>query len=254
MTFFLRLPITLLTLLCAAFMLCGCGCGKDKRAFRIGVDPNWYPLDFDAQQQYVNGFMEELFIEIASYSGMNIERVETNWDSLLDGMNEKRYDAVLTSIPLYNFNIAKYEFSQNVLDLGPVLLTTVKSGVKGLDDLGNEMVGVVAGDSTEQLLQKHPEILMRSYASTMEMLDALEKSEVEAALLGQLQASAYVRDLYAGKLKVVGKPLSPKGIHLAVLKGSQERRLELFDQSLSHLKKGRMKELLVKWQLASPSK
>jgi ABC-type amino acid transport substrate-binding protein len=250
MTFFLRLPVTLIALICAAFILCGCGCSKDKRAFRIGIDPNWYPLNFEAQQAYVNGFMEDLFIEIAGYSGMTLERVDANWDTLLDGMYDKRYDAVLTSIPPYNFNVAKYEFSQNVLDLGPVLLLSNSSETKSLKDLSNEPVAVVTGDSAALVLQKYPEVLMRSYPSVVEMLQALEVGEVQGALLDQLQASAYVRDIFAGKLKIVGSPLSSKGLHLAVLKDQQNHRLELFDKSLSHLKKKKMQELLAKWQLA----
>lgn len=217
---------------------------------RIGIDPNWYPLDFDAQQPFVNGFVEDLLREIANYSGMRIERIEANWDYLLDGVREKRYDAVLTSIPPYNFNLAKYDFSKNVLDLGPVLVLPAGAQTSSLDELSHELVGILAGGDAPLILQKHSDILMRSYPSIPAMLDALTDGDIKGALLDRLVASAYIRDLYAGALKISGSPLSPKGLHLAVLKGQQQRTLELFSKGLEHLqKKKKMQELLAKWDL-----
>lgn len=235
-------------LFCMAALICGCS--KEHASLRIGIDPNWHPLDFQAQQPFVNGFIEDLLQEVASYSGMRIERIEANWDSLLDGMREKRYDAVLTSIPPYNFNLAKYDFSQNVLDLGPVLILQEGSKAGNLDDLSQELVGIISGSDASLILQKHADILMRSYPSVPVMLDALTDGDIKGALLDRLLASNYVRDLYAGALKVSGKPLSPKGLHLAVLKGQQKHALELFEKSLEHLqKKKKMQALLAKWQL-----
>lgn len=230
-------------------ILCGCGCNKEK-SFRIGIDSTWSSLDFGLQQNYVNGFIEELLMEVARYSGMKIERVEANWDNLLDGLREKRYDAILTSLPRYNFNVAKYDFSQNILDLGPVLILPKGSKAKSLKDLSGELVAVVSGDDSALVLQKYPDILMRSYFSAPEMLDALENGDVEGALLDRLSASSFVRDLYSNKLKLVGLPLTQKGIHLTVLKGHEKHRLDSFEKSISHLeKKTRMQKLLAKWQL-----
>ena len=43
-----------------------CGCDKDSRVLRIGIDRGWYPLDFSRQQKYVNGYIDELLLEIAN--------------------------------------------------------------------------------------------------------------------------------------------------------------------------------------------
>lgn len=245
MAFFFRLFAALL--FAASFF---CGCGKERTVLRIGIDSNWYPLDFNTEQPFVNGFIENLLQEVADYSGMRIERIEANWDTLLDGMREKRYDAVLTSIPPYNFNLAKYDFSKNVLDLGPVLIVQEGSKITGLDELSHELVGILSGSEASLILQKHSDILMRSYPSIPAMLDALTDGELKGVLLERLPASSYVRDLYAGALKIASKPLSAKGLHLAVPKGQQKHALELFDKSLQHLqKKKKLDAMLAKWQL-----
>ena len=126
---------------------CGCGSGSGRGgAFRVGIDPNWYPIDFGTQQPYVNGFIEELLLEISRYTGIEFERLTGNWDSLLDGMNLKKYDAVISSVPQYDHIKALYDFSSNILDLGPVLIVPVGAHHADLSKMGGELVGLVTGD------------------------------------------------------------------------------------------------------------
>ena len=47
------------------FHSCGCSMRREAR-IRLGVDSNWHPLDFGAQTAYVNGFIEELLIDIST--------------------------------------------------------------------------------------------------------------------------------------------------------------------------------------------
>ena len=85
----------------------GCS-GQPRGAFRIGIDPLWYPLDFGPQTSYVNGYTEELLLEMAGYGGMRFELVRANFDTLLEGMRGGQYDAVITTLPPYEYNLAKY--------------------------------------------------------------------------------------------------------------------------------------------------
>src|ERR1043166_3717797 len=92
----------------------GCSCGGSSRGvLRVGVDPNWYPIDFGSQTVYVNGYTEDLLIEIARYSGIEFEKIPASWDNLMEGLSENKYDAVLSSMHPYVFNTAKYDFSSN---------------------------------------------------------------------------------------------------------------------------------------------
>lgn len=231
----------------------GCSCGSTNRSgmLRIGVDSEWYPIDFGAQQSYVNGFTEDLLLEVAQYSGMEFERVGANWDTLFDGIWEKRYDAVLTSLPPYSFNQAKYDFSQNYLDLGPVLIVPVNARHTELGEMDGELVGLVTGDPAALLLQKHPEVILRYYSAIPELLNALANGEIEGALLNCIPATSYVSDLYAGRLKIVSSPMTDAGLHLVVAKGTQGKLLKAFDKSIERFKKKKkLKALMKKWTLS----
>jgi ABC-type amino acid transport substrate-binding protein len=228
-----------------------CGCGGSRHGqFRIGVDPNWYPLNFDILQPYVNGFVDDLLLEISQYTGMEFIKVEANGDSLLDELREKKYEAVLTSLPSYNFYRAKYDFSHNFLDLGPVLVVPANSQYHDLQQMSNEVIGLVTEDPALLVLQKYPKIIVRKYTTVSEVLDAVVNGSVEAALIDRLVASTFVRDLYAGKLKIASAPLTDAGLHLICMKEHEKHLMDVFNKSIQHFsKKKRLQALQTKWQL-----
>jgi ABC-type amino acid transport substrate-binding protein len=238
--------------LCAVF-LSGCGCGKkssDDGTFRLGVDPNWYPINFGAQQAYVNGFTEDFLIELSKQSGLVVTKVTANWDALLEGLTQGKYDAVLTSLPRYTYNEAKYDFSDNFLDIGPVFILREGAQDVELSQMKGGVVGFLTGDPSEFIIQKNLAITMRSYASIPDLLNDVANGVIEAAVLSRIPAVNYVSDLYAGKLKMASAPLTEAGLHLVTLKQRQEKPMKVFDKGLSHLKKkGKLSELLKKWGL-----
>ncbi len=239
-------------LVLSLFLLQSCGPGGRQRdVLRVGIDPVWYPVDFGPQTAYVNGFTEELLLEISRSAGIEFERIPANWDSLYEGMKRERYDVVLSSLPLYDFNVAEYDFSSNFLDLGPVLIIPASGTPMNLDKMAGKHVGTVTGDSAIAMLQKYPGIIVRStYSSIPDLLNAVAEGGIEGALLDRIPAVNYLADLYAGKLKIATPPLNDAGLHLVAMKGKQARFVARFNRSIEQLKKKKkLQKLLEKWEL-----
>ncbi|MBX7066362.1 MAG: transporter substrate-binding domain-containing protein [Parachlamydiales bacterium] len=225
----------------------GCSCSSNRAGLRIGYDPNWFPTDFGPQTSYVNGYAEDVLLEMARYSGMNFELVKASWDNLFDGIANDKYDAVLTTLPPYEHNLAKFDFSENVLDLGPVLIVPFKAQKDSLEKLSSDLVGIITNDPAELILAQHDTIIIRHFASIPELLDAVARGEIDGALLAQIPAANYVSDLYSGVLQIVGKPLTNQGIRLAGRKGG----IHAFNKQLVALrKKHALEKLQAKWELA----
>lgn len=239
------------TLCCFFLVFFFASCSSSKRAtFRIGIDSSWSPLNLEAFQPYVNGYTEDLLLEIARYAGVEWVKVETNWDTLLEGLQEKTYDAVLTSMPAYSFNQVKYDFSQNFLDLGPVLIVPVNAKSNDLTKLSNEVVGIMKEDPAFLLLQNYPEIIVRKYETIPDLLNGVVTGSLEGALLDRLVANSYIRDLYAEQLKISTEPLTNAGLHMVSLKGQKKHLIDLFNHAFSQLEKQKkIRDLQKKWQL-----
>jgi len=234
-----------------AFVFVSCSCSQNRRGgLRIGVDPTFSPLNFEELQPYVNGYVGDLLLEVASFSGMEFEKVTANWDSLLEGMNNGTYDVILSSMPPYNFNLAKYEFSESFLDLGPVLVVPSNANYSDLKALSGELVGVIVGDPAVLVIEKYPEVIIRGYNTTPELLNAVANGDIEAAVLDRLPALNFVRDLYAGRLKIGTEPLADVGLHTVALKGEAGKFTRLFNHALEQMKKKKtLESLQKKWNL-----
>ena len=243
-----HLPIlkSLSVYLLLTLMLCSCGMSP-REVLRVGIDPNWYLANFGAQTSYVNGYTEDLLLEMSMYSGIHFELVRANSDNLLDGINEGKYDAVMTTLPPYEYNLAKYSFSENVLDLGPVLIVPYQAKKNTLEKLENDLIGIIANAPAEQILAEYPTIVIRQYPTIPDLLNAVVARQIDGALLEQIPAVNYISDLYAGVLEIQGKPLTQAGVHLVGPKG----RIGGFNSALKSLRKKKVLEnLKKKWELA----
>ena len=239
-----------LIVLLSVLLLVGCDSSSNGEGLRIGIDAEWVGVPMNAQAAALNGFVEEVLLEVSRYSGLDFVRVRANWDALYEGLREKKYDAVISSLPRYTFNTAKYDFSKDLLDVGAVLVVPVGSKAMSLEDLAHEIVGMLANDSSEILLQKVPSIIPRNYPLIPDLFNALMAGQIEGILLDRLVASAYVRDLYARELKIIDPSLDQLGLHLIAPKDSNKHAVELFDKSIKRLQKSkRLDQIAAKWNL-----
>ncbi|MEN9654546.1 MAG: hypothetical protein RL235_658 [Chlamydiota bacterium] len=221
-----------------------------KKVIRIGVDATWYPIDFGPQQPYVNGYIDDLLLEVATQGKIAFEKVHAEGPGLQRGLVEGQFDAIITSIPRYEFLKAQYDFSDNALNLGPVLVTRTESEVKKLDRLQGHMVGVLEGDDAVALLRTYPSVIIRHYGSVPELLNAVVQQETSGALLSLVPAASYVTDLYQGVLHIASRPLTGEGLHIVVSKKGNTAIVPFFNRALKVLKKKKtVDHLLTKWQL-----
>lgn len=233
-----------------AILIAGCSCGRPHGPLKIGIDPNWYPIDFGPQTSYVNGYAEDLLLEMAQYTGMEFERIAANWDNLLDGLKEKKYAAVFSSLPPYEYNKAIYDFSKDFLALGPVLILPIGSPKIDLREMKGHVLGIITGDPAVLILEKNATLILRPYNTISELLNAVVSGELDGALLNRIPAVNYVGGLYAGKLVIASEPLTDAGLRLVSLKG-EDYLVSMFNKNLNHLiNRKRLAVLQEKWQLA----
>lgn len=229
------------------------GCSSPKsQVLKIGIDPTWFPLDVINKEPYILAFSTELLQKIAQLKRIQLERVTVSWDNLLEGLNKKQYQGILSSLEPHVFNLEKYQFSENFLNTGPVLVMR-ENAVKSETDTFNEKEIAAFSQNDEQLLmQKYPDAFIRMYDSLQTALVDLTIGNLDAVLVDYLQAFSYVNDIYQNQLKIVSPPLNKEGLKLVTLAKEQQKLIQLFNEGLNELKKtGEYDELLKKWKMGS---
>ncbi len=219
-------------------------------AYRIGIDSSWFPVDFQEKNPFVLGFTEELLLEISRMTGMKFEKINANWNTLLPDLKKEKYDAVLSSLPPYNFNLGQYEFSEPFLEIGPVLITGIDSKYKDLEQMKLKIVGLLLGSKDIMIVQKYPDIIIQMFDSYSEMLSQLEKGAVDGAIIQLVPAVGYLNDTFYDKLKIATPPLNKEALRLVTLKDKNDFLRKKFDKALNKLKnKKTYQNLLKKWNL-----
>lgn len=232
------------------FLFLLAGCGKSKPPYRIGVDPQWYSLDIQGRKKNLQGFTNDILKEIGASQKISIVVVSRNWDNLTDGLRSKNYDAMLSTIYPYVFNLDKYDFSDLFIPTGPVLVLPYNSTKKSLEDLKGKLIGFQRGSEAMASLQYHHAFIPRIYDSVPQAFNDVVNGNIDGAVVDLLTAQAFCQDLYNRQLKIVMPPFNDQGVRLLTLHGQNDNLLKQFNDGLRKLQKsGRYDELQMKWSL-----
>lgn len=237
-----------------ALLLGSCSGGSKKTTYRIGVDPSWYPLEVGGRDKNILAFSIELLQEIAKKEKLQLVLVRMNWDNLLWGLREHKYQAALSTLTPYVFYQKKYTFSTPYLLTGLTLVLPEKTKEVPLDELQGREIAIVTGSDAATFLQVYSGVIIRSYENVPSALNALAEGHVDAALIDHLIGQSYVNDLYAGKLKVASAPLTDQGLRLLTLFNENLKLIDRFDKGLAAIKEnGEYERLMRKWGLLGNS-
>lgn len=235
--------------LCLFLLLCF-SCSDKSNPYSIAVDKNWYSIALNGQESFLNGFITDLLLEISKENKIEIKLINANWDDIFDGLRLKKYQAIFSAIDPYNFNIAKYDFSTEILKTGYVLVIGINDKYKSLNEMQEKHVGYLRGSSSLVILQKYSNIFNEVYDTTPDMLSDITKTKLQGAILPVIPAYKFVSDLFYKDLKIVYPPLNDQAIRLLTLKNQNKEILKIFNKTLEKFKKnGKLKELQKKWGL-----
>ncbi len=225
-------------------------CAERTKPYSIAIDKSWYSLALNGQEANLNGFINDLLLEISKEKKIYFEIIDNNFDELTLDLKKKKYAAILSPIEPYNFNKAKYNFSKDIIKTGFVLMISKEANYKSLKDMSNKHVGYISETGSVIFLQKYANIFEEPYIFLPTMLDDIANGNIEGAILSIIPAYKYVADLYQNQLKIVEPSLNDQAIRLVTLKDQNQDLLNLFNALIAQMEKdNKLKELKKKWSL-----
>jgi polar amino acid transport system substrate-binding protein len=221
----------------------------------FGSDISYPPQeDYDASHQPV-GFDIDLARAIAQRLGLRVKFVQQNFDTLINTLPAKKYDAIISAMSITDERkksatfIAYFQAGQAI-----VVKKGNPAGLKALADLCGRRVAVPVNTpehdtliSTNQAACKEKVIGISTYPSDLVALEKVEQNQVEAAMVDSPVAWHFAKT--KGTVEVAGDPIAnvPEGI------GVLPANTALYDAIRAALKQliadATYKELLEKWGL-----
>jgi len=188
----------------------------DTGVIRVCTDPSWPPFEvIDERTGEIKGLDVDLASALAARlrpqgPAIRAEMVPVGFDSLYDALLASRCDAVLSALPYEAERTEDVAYAISYFNAGMVVVVRDDTAdITGLDSLPGRVVGVEwgfvpEGDSRQQLLLQ--ELSLRRYDTAGDVLRALQAGEIDAALVDQVSALAFLHECQG--LRIAGRPFT----------------------------------------------
>lgn len=218
------------------------------KVIRVGGDNNYPPYEFVDENGNYRGFNVDIMRAVAIELGIDIELIPMSWESAIYSLKHGEIDAI-QGMTQTSSREEMFDFTgELVINSQNIFVLNNTTHIAGLEDLAGVKVAFQAGDVTDELLAKVPDIIPVEKENQSEALDTLLKGEVEAYMGNRLTGIYYVQKRgLAEKIKIVGEPMYVTKYSSAVQKGDKEL-LALLNEGIDTIKKnGTYDKIYKKW-------
>ena len=229
---------------------------QQHREIRLGVDPDWEPIEFVTPKGEYSGISSEFIQRISVLLEMEMKHTPgISWQEVLNRSKRREIDILPAVTP--SLERARYlNFTKPYLHF-PFMVFTRKDAplLTGIADLGSGRVAVERGYVTEEYLKRdHPHLSLQLVETTAQALHALATGEVDA-YVGNLTLGSYLIDkLGLGNIKVSAPTPYANDLAIGVRKDWPEL-LAIMDKALATIdeaerQKIRQQSLAIRYQVA----
>jgi polar amino acid transport system substrate-binding protein len=214
-------------LVLVSLLLTVASCAKKEPAkITIATDATWPPMEMVDTNKNIVGFDIDLMTAAAKAGGFAVEFKNTAWDGIFAGLENGKYDAVMSSVTINDERKKTMDFSIPYINAGQILV--VKSEVNGvttLDDLKGKTVAAQIGTTGAFEIDKvkaADKMNEKTYDDIGLAFEDLVNGRVDAVVCDNPTAANYAlqNDKYKGKLKIVGDRFTEEYYGVAVKKGN----------------------------------
>lgn len=222
-----------------------------KTSIRVATEASYPPFEMvDEQTRDLIGFDIELMKAIGEKANLEIEFVNTPFDSVLAGIATCQYDAAISAITITAERAENIGFSTPYINAGQI--TTVRvdnTDISGPADLPGKTIGVQLSTTGQIEAEKFEGATIKPYDTVdLAFLD-LANGQVDAVVADYPTTLNYVAQM-SDRIKTVGEVFTDESYGVAVCKTNTEL-LNKINTALAELQnEGFLAELEQKWLAA----
>lgn len=239
--------ITAASLLVLAALFLG-ACSAKTTKVTVATDATFPPFEtVDEATKELTGFDIELMNAVAEAAGMEIEWVNTPFDSVIAGVSECQYDMAIAAITITEERQAAMLFSDPYVDAGQIVVVRKdEADITSKDDLTGLIVAAQLGTTGEIEAQAIEGVEYKPYDSyDLAMLDLIN-GQVDAVIADKPTADSFVGQ-YAEDLMTVGEAFTEEKYGVAFCKDKTDLQSKV-NEALGTLQEdGTVDQLIVKW-------
>ena len=215
----------------------------------FATDATWPPMEMVNDQKQVVGYSIDYMTAAGKEAGFTPVFKNTAWDGIFAGLDNKKYDAIVSSVSITEDRKKAMDFSEPYYTVRQALIVPKASTAKSLADLKGQKVGGQIGTTGYFAIKAAEGVEPKSYDEVGLAMEDLNVGRIAAVVCDDPVAANYALDKYKETLKIatVIETGEAENYGVAVTKGNGAT-LELINKGILAVKaKGLDKELMQKW-------
>ena len=185
---------------------------KDRGYIVIATEGNWSPWTYHDENDNLTGLDVEIGKRIAEELGVEVRFEETDWDSILSGVESGKYDIACNGVGYTDKRAEKYSFSAPYVYTHKVLVVrSDNNDIKSVEDLKGKTTANTASSTYASLAKEYGATVtpVNTLSETIQMLD---EGQVDATINAQVSINEYLAQNPEANIKVVqilpGEPVA----------------------------------------------
>ena len=179
---------------------------KERGYLIIGTEGNWSPWTYhDEKTNELTGFDVEVGKEIAKALGVEARFEESNWESLLAGVESGRFDIICNGVGYDDERAKSYEFSEPYVFTRKVLIVGKDNDtIKTFEDLKGKTTANSPG-STYATLAEELGATVQSIDTFGETITLLTQGRIDATINSEVSYLDYMTQHPEAPIKIVAE-------------------------------------------------
>ncbi len=245
------LALSLLAVCAVSFASCG---KEDENVLKMATNAAFPPYEFYEGEKIV-GIDAEIAELIAKDLGMKLEIVDTEFDSIITGVTEGKYDFGMAGMTVTEDRLKSVNFSTSYAKGVQVIIVKNDSPITSIDDLSAEgatyKIGVQQGTTGDIYASDTPEKggfgedRVTSFNSGAEAVLALTTGKVDCVIIDNEPAKSYVKT-YEG-LKILDTEYVEEDYAICVSKENADLLKKINDSLKKNTDNGEIQKIIDKY-------
>ena len=176
---------------------------KARGTIRIATEGDWAPYTYHNEQDELVGYDVEIGRAIAAYLGVEADFQETDWDSILAGVEGGRFDIACNGVSYTETRAEKYNFSTPYLYTPSVLVVrSDNEEIKSVEDLSGRKTANTISSIYASMAEEYGAEVVGVNTLTDTIMQVIQ-GRVDATINAQVSIEDYLKEHPDAEIKIV---------------------------------------------------
>jgi arginine/ornithine transport system substrate-binding protein len=210
----------------------------EPAVLKVAIDPTYEPFTFKTGDGKPTGFDVDIANALCDQIKRKCEFVEQVWDSMIPGLNAKKYDVIISSMSITDERLKEVDFTDKYYNTPSRIV--LKKGTKftGPASIKGKKIGVLKGSTQEKYAMgdlKPAGVVVNSYEAQDQVYLDIKSGRLDGTVADYMEVTGgFLSKPEGAKYELIGPDLKePKyfgyGAGIALRKGEDKLKGELND-------------------------